>query len=909
MVSGITGAFVIAALAASMMLASTSSCRAMDLPFQPTLDANTLGTEWTRVVSEGNNLKVQDGWVSIDAGKESFGHIQRPLVTDNVTITAKIAVCGSMYVAWDADNWCGVGKFTPSPFGKFYSTVTENGKTVETDHRGCSFWAPHLIRLQIGQDCIRLSYSNDGSKWYWLRTIERPASYKGAPAILAFGKHYPPGMKPFAADVVAGSAKGDRFGLSVTDIRIEATPTKSLRMTAGERKELSNTISDRVAHAILSKPEDPTYASVSKYFPAMKFPREIVGVPEHPLDIGVDYCGRLDVGPWGPPVAWFEIDDKHTQFDGSVVMNCGDGWWRMDVSKPEYFDKAPMTRRLLDGYLPVITLTRKQDDVKYEMTVYGWSEGFSPDKDLHAFVRIKASGAKLPKQVSLVYDAGNQCKALDLDSSGQVCVMFKYPEPATLKELSPKDFEGKLSEVADFWRRKIKPAEQFDIPDKRVSEAYKAWFTYAFLNADKINGFTEIHDGAGFYEEIFGHSMALHVMAMDMYGLHDYAERLLDTMLHFQQPNGNYQQACGLADHGALLMAMSWHYEMTHDDAWLKRVTPQMVKACDWLVEQLANAPKDGVTKGLIKFRPYNDYATPVFNYMGNVVCARGLEMAAGVLRSDKYTAAAARYRKDILASMEKAAFEHEGMTILDVEPDTNRLLKLGKYQGGDHYGLVVSMLLENDFLGPYDKRTFWYTDILEKREGLVAGVSEFMEGIDHAYTYGYLMTQMKRDDIRKVLLGFWSMLAYGMTRDTYSPVEVSVILTGENHLTLPHSYSLTQQFRLLRNMLIWEDGDILRIGNAIPREWLQPGKRVAANEAPTLFGPVTFSITSNADGTMRVHLVPPTRNAPAKIMVRLRHPKNKEIAGVTGAEAQFRGDTLALHKASKPVDLVVRFK
>ncbi|NIO30489.1 MAG: hypothetical protein GTN75_01665, partial [Gemmatimonadetes bacterium] len=50
-------------------------------------------------------------------------------------------------------------------------------------------------------------------------------------------------------------------------------------------------------------------------------------------------------------------------------------------------------------------------------------------------------------------------------------------------------------------RARIKPAAIFEIPDKRVSEAYRAWFTYAFLNADRINGYTEIHDGAGFYEQ------------------------------------------------------------------------------------------------------------------------------------------------------------------------------------------------------------------------------------------------------------------------------------------------------------------------------------------------------------------------------------------------------------------------
>ncbi|NIO30487.1 MAG: hypothetical protein GTN75_01655, partial [Gemmatimonadetes bacterium] len=197
---------------------TTAGISAMDVPLQLDLSVESVNAEWTQRVSEGNILTLKDGWLSIEAGEDSFAHIQRPLGVDCVTIAAKLAVCASMYVAWDADNWCGVGKFTPSPFGKFYSTVTEGGKTIETDHRGCSFWAPHMVRLQIGKDCIRFSYSNDGGKWHLLRAIERPAGFAGAPKLVAFGKHYPPGMRPFA-DMDAtqlGSAKGARFGLSIS---------------------------------------------------------------------------------------------------------------------------------------------------------------------------------------------------------------------------------------------------------------------------------------------------------------------------------------------------------------------------------------------------------------------------------------------------------------------------------------------------------------------------------------------------------------------------------------------------------------------------------------------------------------------------------------------------------------------
>jgi hypothetical protein len=154
--------------------------------------------------------------------------------------------------------------------------------------------------------------------------------------------------------------------------------------------------------------------------------------------------------------------------------------------------------------------------------------------------------------------------------------------------------------------------------------------------------------------------------------------------------------------------------------------------------------------------------------------------------------------------------------------------------------------------------------------------------------------------------------MAYGMSRGTYAAVECTAIRTGENYWTLPHTYSNTQQLRLLRNMLLREDGDTLWIGQAIPRPWLARGKRVAATGAPTVFGPVSFSLSTAADGSMRVHLEPPTRSAPAEIMVRLRHPDHLKIGAVKGGAAeqvQFAGDTLRLQRVTSPIDLEVSFK
>ena len=116
------------------------------------------------------------------------------------------------------------------------------------------------------------------------------------------------------------------------------------------------------------------------------------------------------------------------------------------------------------------------------------------------------------------------------------------------------------------------------------------------------------------------------------------------------------------------------------------------------------------------------------------------------------------------------------------------------------------------------------------------------------------------------------------MTRDTYSPVEVTMIRTGENHYTLPHLYSCTEQLRLLRNLLVREDGETLVIGQGVPRAWLEPGKHVAVNKAPTSFGEVSYRIEPQDDGDDAGERWTRRRASPStEIRIHLRDPRAAE--------------------------------
>jgi len=86
-----------------------------------------------------------------------------------------------------------------------------------------------------------------------------------------------------------------------------------------------------------------------------------------------------------------------------------------------------------------------------------------------------------------------------------------------------------------------------------------------------------------------------------------------------------------------------------------------------------------------------------------------------------------------------------------------------------------------------------------------------------------------------------------------------------------------------LRMMLVEEDGDTLWLARATPRAWLENGKKIAVQNAPTHFGDVGYEINSAVnDGRITATVNLPSRQPPKEIRLQLRHPDSSPILGVT---------------------------
>lgn len=188
-----------------------------------------------------------------------------------------------------------------------------------------------------------------------------------------------------------------------------------------------------------------------------------------------------------------------------------------------------------------------------------------------------------------------------------------------------------------------------------------------------------------------------------------------------------------------------------------------------------------------------------------------------------------------------------------------------------------------------------------------------FYDLIDHAFSYGYWLQMLKRNQPKKAILGLYASMAYGMSRSTYSGVECTDIRTGANARTLPHLRSGTQQLRLLRFMLVREDGDRLLLAQAAPQHWFKHGGRIEVLDAPTAFGKLSYTMDSAVkQGRVTIRLTPPPRTPPRQIQVFVRHPEGKPIRKVSVAGElldSFDGGSVKLRNVRQPVTFDLHYE
>jgi hypothetical protein len=407
----------------------------------------------------------------------------------------------------------------------------------------------------------------------------------------------------------------------------------------------------------------------------------------------------------------------------------------------------------------------------------------------------------------------------------------------------------------------------------------------------------------------------------------------VDADGNFHHGNGHDWCSSGGAT-GMHLMNMVEHYLFTGDKDWFVQHKDRMQKAADWLIRQrneyLKEAPnrKDlwcaGLQPPAASSECWGLNQCRWFYYIDAVSCEALLGFARVLAEVDAergktYLAEAERYREDIRRAVDRS------LAITPVRKLRNGTYR--SYSGGACYSrgqfgwgwsgwnygcedlLHLQILIQSLGWSADDTRlagaceaqedAFLFTRnsaflAAKRREkGLAEAEDWFYSGIPNAMGWFFLTdAHLLRDDVPAFLRSWINVYAGFVCPNTegkganmyfFSEGFPGDKLGGGSVLAFPNGNSTAHFMRNFRNLLVMEIDQSLWLARATPRAWLEQGKRISVKNAPTHFGSVAYEIVSDADhGKINATVEMPSRNAPTRVVLRLRHPKAAPIKAVT---------------------------
>ena len=512
--------------------------------------------------------------------------------------------------------------------------------------------------------------------------------------------------------------------------------------------------------------------------------------------------------------------------------------------------------------------------------------------------------------------------------------------PAQRAVLTDPEFGAVVAATRRSWRGWLQRGTQLELPDRETCAAFRAWAIYGALLSGKEQGRIEPHDAPDFYEHFYGHAAACYLHTLAFRGDFEEARLVAASVVAWQRLDGMFSGERRVShQHGSMLRELCRLYLMSDDRAWFATVLPHVEQACEWVIRERRKSMQleaDGshpLTWGLLPAHLYcvDEVATLTVaqDYLADALNWAGLQEAAtalarfGAAAAGRIAAEAQSYRDDLLASMRRA-LEPGAPPFLPLVPGREHPYGyLPDSREGNYYAILAPRMLEAELFPPDDELALVVADFLEARGGLVLGLSTFQgnfpsrrraPGADHAelgidahFVYGYALTNLRHDRVARYLLTYHGLMAYGMSKGTFAPPECSLITSGEGPYTptskrfewcampQPHLHSLAQLLRVVRMLLVQEDGDTLWLARATPREWLAPGQRLEVRRAATSFGFVSLIIASTGvgdpggAGRLVASVAGEWHHPPARTFLRLRHPTGRAIAALTVAGASHR--------------------
>jgi hypothetical protein len=475
-----------------------------------------------------------------------------------------------------------------------------------------------------------------------------------------------------------------------------------------------------------------------------------------------------------------------------------------------------------------------------------------------------------------------------------------------------------LRATKEYWTNQLAGTMQVDVPDALLANLIKASQVHCLIaarneqNGDRVSPWIASIS----YGPLESESNSI-IRGMDNLGHHDFARKSLDFFISRYNDEGFLTTGYTIMGTGWHLWMLGEHYRLTGDKRWIQRVAPEVARVCNWVVGQRQKTMKplpDGTHPpeyGLMPPGVMADWHAFAYYFCLNGYFCAGLRDAAdaladvGVPEAAGWREEAKRFQADILRGY---SWTRARMPVFRLRNGTSVPGYPSQLHGpgptanffpgedGDRswcYDVELGShhLIPFGILAPESREATWMMDHMEDVQFLSDGWFDFVaeRSAQDPFNYGgFAKVQpyycrngeinAMRDDVKPFVRTYFNALASLLNFENLSIQEhfAGVAAWNKTHET---GYFLHQT----KLMMVMERGEELWLAPCVTNDWLKDGLTVAATNAPTRFGPVSFRIVSAAgQGHIDATIDPSTRRSPRQIVLRLRHPEGKPIRNVT---------------------------
>jgi hypothetical protein len=361
-------------------------------------------------------------------------------------------------------------------------------------------------------------------------------------------------------------------------------------------------------------------------------------------------------------------------------------------------------------------------------------------------------------------------------------------------------------------------------------------------------------------------------------------------------------------DPGFIMRSLAEHYRYTGDRAWLERVTPHLIAACEFVIRERRATMTDPavgtsssrVEWGLLPVGHLEDNPEWRYWFAVNAHAYAGLSAIAGVLgevghpEGERLLGEAAAYWADIRQAARQAMARAPVVRLLDgtyVPHVPTRARIRGREWGWFREAAYGALhLLEGGVFEPDEIEMTW---VLKDLEDNLFVSREWGRPVDlerYWFSHGGVTIQpnlqdlgidyLRRGQVKRALRALFNNLGSSLYPDVRAFAEHPVVELGHGVGPFYKPSDEAKALVWLRAFLLHEEGETLHLAMGAPRAWFAAGGQFGVRGMASFFGPVSYWVEAEAL-RIRVRVELNETRKPSELAVHLRHPDEAEIKGV----------------------------